>query len=138
MQPVAYCINTERKEKMINRSIIHDEECMCVTDYLEAPIQCCLEINQTESNTLNYYKVPDTTRGLSIDDIGVKNIGIMRSSLKEFISIVLDILRRPSQQSRNQIRTDHTSMPEVIYKSNGCSIQPMIWDPGRMNRKREY
>jgi hypothetical protein len=138
MQPVAGYVNSKRKEKMIDRSMIHDEECICATDYLEAPIKCCLELNQTKSKTLNYFVVPDTTRGLSTDDVGVKNVRIMSSILKEFISTVLDILRAPSLQSSNLVQTDHASRPAVIYKSNGCSIQPMIWNPDRMNRKREY
>jgi hypothetical protein len=114
---------------MSTQTMTHNIECFCADDYLVTPIESCLEIGQVDVEDINFQASPDTTQEHPIGNKATSKKGNERIRFQDYLSRLLDILVPRRRIETYRQHADQASPSLVIYKSNGCSVQPMIWNP---------
>ena len=112
---------------------IQEVNCTYSLKHMRVPIDCCLEIHQTILNFLLCNNQSGITSRQPSNDVAVKKLGSIRTGLRNLFVVLWDILFPHSQESFSQGQDSHASSPTTLYKSNGCSIQPMSWNPGNQH-----
>jgi hypothetical protein len=115
---------------MSTQTMTHNVECICAHDYLEATMKGCLKIDHMDIECENFHVVPDTTQKYPGGNLTTKEKGNENTRLQDFLAMLRDILFSHLWERTGRQQADLASTTIVIYKSNGCSIQPMIWNPG--------
>ena len=122
---------------MSDQTTIHDIECLCRNDNLEASIKECLDKYQAYASTHNFQALEDTPLSSCVEAMEVKEKEDEGIRFLDFLCELLAILFPGHAETQDIDKRGHASSPLILHKSDSCYIQPMIWNPGVIYKNRD-
>ena len=119
---------------MSDQTTIHEVDCLCTDDRLEASLKECLEKYQAYSSPRGFQVLEDFPLGGCAEAMEGKEKENKDKRLLDFLRELLAILFPLHSRSLDIGEQGHDSLPLILHKSNGGYIQPMIWKPGGIHR----
>jgi hypothetical protein len=112
---------------MSEHTLIQHINCAGDNTYRQRTYTDCPQTSQVESNKLQVFANEALDPSGGCKDAVEK--GNVRSELLGLLAVLGDIFFA-HQTNRNRLNPNgNGSPPLLIYKANGCSVQPVLWHP---------
>lgn len=121
---------------MSDQITICNVECFCDNDYLEASIEGYAQKYQADSSSRDFQLFQDITSDVNEGSMEIKEKENQHRRLLDTLRELLVILFPGHAESLDTGQTNQASLPQILHKSNGCYMQPMIWNPGGIFKNR--
>jgi hypothetical protein len=129
MQPVAIS-RPSKKGKMCEQMIIQDANCLCSENHQKERRMRYLQLSRVEAAGSKQQALAEETLDTSRHCTVESAKGNFAVKLLERIAILREILFAYQDAGIHISKNGDAPLPMLIHASNGCSVQPVLWNPG--------
>ncbi len=121
---------------MSEQTMSQDGYSVCDNQYQRPAHINCSQGSQPEIAGYKFQLLAEDT--LELSGSGKQELveGGLRARLLDLFAILRDILSANRSEGYQLNQNSSSSSPMLVHTSNGCSVQPVLWNPGAFYREK--